>query len=246
MFQNKSNFQFTDVTDNLNSQWDINSDPDYEMQIVDIDKSGIKSYLVGSGSFLNHPNGNGNYILLNDGTGKLYSALHSSFENWSQLVNTYAKNNYSGHVGTTFIDNFRAYVDENGLINYVAQANAGFFNSKNQFTVQDLFINVPTRINISTDFTQNITVFDRNGSMLIRTWAGNDTFYDLNANSSPTKIDGGLGLNTAVYSGTYTQYLINKNVDGTISVFGSNAPVKVNDTLKNIQILKFADQTIFL
>ena len=247
MFQNRGNLQFSDVTNQLNSQWDINSDPDYEMQIVDIDHSGIKSFLIGSGSFLTHPNGNGNYILLNDGTGSLYSAFHTGFESWSQQVNTFTKSKYSGYVGMNYIPNFRGYLDDSGLLNYVAGVNGGYFNSSNLWTVQDVFVNLPTRINITTDFTQNITISDRNNSMLMRTWAGDDTIYDKNANASLTKIDGGLGLNTAVYSGSKSQYSITKSSDGTVSVVSnSSALVQVNDVLKNIQIVKFADQSIIL
>jgi hypothetical protein len=247
MFQNQGKFQFNDVTDKLNSQWDKNSDPDYEMRMVDIDKSGIKTLLVGSGTFATHPNANGNYILLNDGTGNLYTAFHSDFVTWGQQAIVYAQKTYQGYINNTAVPNFRGYLDANGYLNYVADISSSLKNANNIWVNQEIFVNFPVRINVSTDFTQNITVSDRNNSMLMRTWAGNDVFYDTNASSKPTKIDGGLGLNTSVYSGQRSQYSITRNSNGTTTLISlSSAPVQVNDTLKNIQIIQFADQSITL
>jgi hypothetical protein len=83
--------------------------------------------------------------------------------------------------------------------------------------------------------------------MLMRTWAGNDVFYDTNANSKPTKIDGGLGTNKVIYSGSSALYSVTRNSNGSSTVISNNsAPIQVNDTLTNIQQIQFTDKTISL
>lgn len=81
----------------------------------------------------------------------------------------------------------------------------------------------------------------------MRTWAGNDVFYDTNANSNTTKIDGGLGTNKVIYSGSSAQYSVSRNTNGTATVISlSSAPIQVNDTLTNIQQIQFSDKTLSL
>jgi hypothetical protein len=83
----------------------------------------------------------------------------------------------------------------------------------------------------------------------MRTWAGKDKFYDTNANSAAAQIDGGLGIDTSVYSGSSSQYkvsaLVNQAFEVKLSASNSAAP-KVNDTLSNIERLKFTDTNIAL
>ena len=261
MFQNQGNFNFKDVTDSLNSGYDQNSNPDYTLQITDIDKSGINSFLLGQGDG-DVTGKNGNFLLLNDGTGHLYSALHAEFIDWTKSINSYLYNsndpvlynsngkkyyfgsgNYDGQ-----IYNFRAYLNQQGNINYEAHINAWDTNNPDyQVNVRkaDIFINVPVNINVDTDFTDNITISDRNNSVLMRTWAGNDTFYDTNANSQAAHIDGGLGNNTSIYTDASNAYaiIINKN---SIEVKHNriDAAPNVDDTLVNIQSIKFADLSL--
>ena len=79
----------------------------------------------------------------------------------------------------------------------------------------------------------------------MRTWAGNDTFYDTNANSQAAHIDGGLGNNTSIYTDASNAYaiIINKN---SIEVKHNriDAAPNVDDTLVNIQSIKFADLSL--
>jgi hypothetical protein len=76
----------------------------------------------------------------------------------------------------------------------------------------------------------------------MRTWAGNDTLTDNNANAQPANINGGLGTDTCMYSGKATDYTITQQRDGTITVASkSSAAVKVADTLTNIEQVKFSD-----
>lgn len=193
MFQNQGALNFTDVTDRLGQAYDENTSyVDYSMQILDIDKSGINSYLMAG-----DPNASGskqsNYLMLNDGTGKLYAALHNEFQAWS--VNGANK--------------FIGYQLSSGAINYVAQTPKG-----------DLY-NLPLQYVVATDYKQDITVADRNNSTLMRTWAGSDTFTDTNANTAPAHIDGGLGLDTSCYSKPSSSYYVTRNADGSASVVGN-------------------------
>ena len=170
MLQNQGELQFTDVTDRLGTAYDENSSfVDYSMQMLDLDGSGIKSYLMAG-----DPDATGlkrsSYLLANDGTGNLHTVLHNQFEQWADGL------------AASFIP----YQLSNGTINYLVQT-----------STDDLF-NLPLQYNIITDFTEDITIINRNDSMLIRTWAGNDIFYDEGANSANSSINGGLGLDLSI------------------------------------------------
>lgn len=83
--------------------------------------------------------------------------------------------------------------------------------------------------------------------MLKRTWAGNVIFFNTNANTKPTKIDGGLRSNKVIYSESSGQYSITKNTNGTATLISmSSVPIQINDTLINIQQIQFADKTVNL
>jgi hypothetical protein len=133
---------------------------------------------------------------------------------------------------------FIPYQLADGAINYVAQSERG-----------GALYNFPIHYNVTTDFTKSITIADRNQSMLMRTWAGNDKFYDTNANSVAANLDGGLGVDTSIYSGAYSQYkvsaLANKASEVKLTATNSVAP-KVVDTLTSIERLQFTDTTIAL
>jgi len=240
MLQNQGNFVFSDMTNILGSAYaNTTNNVDYSMQFVDLDQSGINSYLLGD-SPLGPGTTQSNYLLLNDGTGKLYAALHNEFVTWGANVISYLNKNgntYNGALSPKFI----AYQLSDGSINYVADVSTG-----NGLT--EALVNFPLHYNITTDFTQNITVTDRNQSMLMRTWAGNDTFYDINANTQAAHIDGGLGSNTSVYSDKAANYSVNGLTTGTFEVkhLVSNAAPNIDDTLVNISRLKFSDTNIAL
>lgn len=237
MLQNQGNFVFKDMTDALGSAYaTTTNNVDYSAQFLDLDHSGINSYLLGD-SPLGTGTTQSNYLLLNDGTGKLYAALHDEFVTWGNSVKSYL-NLPSWFTG---IPKFIGYQVADGSINYVAD-----IPTIDGITVA--LVNVPVRYNPTTDFTQNITITDRNNSMLMRTWAGNDTFYDTNANSAAAHLDGGLGLNTSVYSDKAANYSINGLTSDTFEVkhLISNAAPNIDDTLVNISRLKFTDTNIAL
>ena len=190
MFQNNGNLNFSDVTDNLGDAYDEKSSfVDYSMQMLDIDRSGIKSYLLAGdpGAKGKHQS---NYLLLNDGTGKLHEALHDEFSAWSK-----------GGGGK-----FIPYLRNDGLLSYL------YIDQQNRLYNFDL------QYDASKDFNDIITVNDRNHSNIIRTFAGNDVITDLNRSSNITHIDGGLGYDTAIYSMEQSKYSISVNNDHTFSI----------------------------
>jgi hypothetical protein len=247
---NKGDGTFKDMTGTLNPEIGFNHDaPDYNPTFLDLDQSGINTYLFAtSGKSLSR---HFNYVLLNDGTGRLYTAVHDQFNDLTTQVFAFVKQSYgdSFSIDTSLIPRFIAVPQIDGSLNFVAMVNG--FTKINNSTFQNnyAFINIPLSYNITTDFTQNITITDRNQSMLMRTWAGNDKFYDTNANSAAANVDGGLGVDTSIYSGAYSQYkvsaLANNTLEVKLTATNSVAP-KVVDTLTNVERLQFTDTTIAL
>jgi len=240
---NNGDGTFKDKTQMLNPDMDLNTaELDYQPTFIDIDNSGIKTiFHAGSFDYWDKYR-QSNYVLLNDGTGRLYVALHNEFLEMAKNVYKFKSSlsDYSKSLTPRFI----GIPQTDGSINFLAE----LYTSDSK-TVQQSFdyVNLPVRYNPKTDFTQNITVSDRNNSMLMRTWAGNDVFYDTNANSNFTKIDGGLGTNKVIYSGSSGQYSMTRNTNGTVTVISNNsAPIQVNDNLTNIQQIQFTDKTISL
>jgi hypothetical protein len=231
---------FIDKTDTLNSGYSINAQmQDYDLQMIDIDGSGIKTYFAAGFLWVTSDDLQDNYILLNDGTGQMHVYMHDQF----QVIGTQLQAYIAARSipGCPYQPRFIAYLTPSNSINLVAEC-VGPVTVNGNSLLQHAFINVPLQLNPTVDYAENITVSDRNGSMLMRTWAGNDTFYDTNASSSPTSIDGGLGTNTSVYSGKFADYTIAQNADGTVTVKGNG----LADRLKNIQRLVFSDVTIAL
>ncbi|RDI62283.1 calcium-binding protein [Microvirga subterranea] len=90
-----------------------------------------------------------------------------------------------------------------------------------------------------------------NGNDSLEGGVGNDTLEGGNDNDTLVggvgndTLQGGTGRNTAVFSGNKANYSIVTNQDGTITVT-DNAGQDGTDTLKDVRILKFADQAIAL
>ena len=228
---------FVDKTDTLNIDYNVyTAEVDYSMQLIDVDHSGINTYLIAGGiNAVSNPIQD-NYILLNDGTGKLHVYMHDQFQVVGEQVNVYL--GIANGAQPRFIE----YQTANGNINLEAEVQISVVINGNTVSQQE-FVNVPLQLNPTVDYTDNTTIADRNGSMLMRTWAGNDTICDNNANSSPASIDGGLGVDTSWYSYTRSKYQITHNSDGTWGVTQSGT---IADTLKNIERIKFSDKKIAL
>ncbi len=245
---NNGDGTFQDETATLNPSMSLNEDElDYNPQFVDLDHSGINSYLFGK--FTDQgASRQSNYLILNDGTGHLYIALHDQFQALDTAVQSYVAANYTVAQGysldPTGFSKYMGVPQADGSVDYVAQVEVSHSEGNGVVTTQYVFVNVPLEYDPTTDFTQDCDITNRNGSTLIRTWAGDDTFHDADAGPT-THIDGGLGANTSIYSGVIADYTISADATGVhvISKSGMGVPA-VNDTLVNVQTLQFADETI--
>jgi uncharacterized protein (TIGR03437 family) len=245
LFQNSGSYQFTDVTDSLNPQFDKSGGPcDYVPQWRDIDGSGINSYLSGVVSY-NVSQPSCNYLIVNDGAGDLQTALHETLNLYGQQIVRWLNAN---HPQTWYVPPdselppLRAYQTPNGKLNFLAWVDAGALDSI--FTHEYVMVNVPLQLDITSQFTKPLTVKDRNGSHLIRTFAGDDTIYSGN-NGGYSKVDGGLGTNTVIYAGPSQNYSASRNSDGSW-IIKDNVGKDGTDTLTRIQRLQFSDTTIRL
>jgi len=251
MFQNRGGYQFADVTDSLDPQYDQNcAEADYVPQVRDIDASGINSWLSGSVTYSSaHPAAN--YVIANDGTGAFHVALHETLNSYgSQVASWLAANpalaaaNY--YVNPNLQPAIRAYRTPDGRLNFVAIA--GVTRDVNPslplWITQYIFVNIPLHLDIASQFTQPVTIRNRNGSHLIRTFAGDDTIYS-GDNGGYSRIDGGGGTNTVVYSGAFENYSVTRNGDGTWTIM-DNVGTDGTDTLTRIQRLQFTDIVVRL
>lgn len=260
MLQNTSSnklMSFADKTATL-SPYPLRSfEMDYSMQMLDIDGSGIKAYFMAGSANTSTLNDQGlidntlqnNYILLNDGTGKLHVYYHDEFLALSQQIERY------------FGVNDQLYGAEKRFVSFLTPENHINFlmvvldreQINGKAVLKETFINVPTELYPTADFKQNIEVLDRNQSKNIRTWAGNDTIYGLNANtatnanspSTLTAIDGGLGLDTSVYNAASNAFTLTK-VQGADTFKLTSSTAGIQDSLTNIERLRFTDKSVAL
>lgn len=268
MLQNTSTTQgtnkplsFADKTAALSPYPLRSMEVDYSMQLLDIDGSGIKAYFMAGSTTPGTLDAQGlidntlqnNYILLNDGTGKLHVYYHDEFLSLSQQIERY------------FGFNNQLYGSEKRFISFLTPDNhinflmviLGQEQVNGKGVITETFINVPTDLNPTADFKQNIEVLDRNQSKNIRTWAGNDTIYSLNANTSTnanstsalSTLDGGQGLDTCVYNAPSTSFVIGKvqtNAPGTDQFKVTSTTAGIKDVLTRIERLKFTDKSVAL
>lgn len=266
LLQNKGDGQFIDRTDMLGQV--VREDAqelDYQPQLLDIDGSGIDSILLAGvtpGYFVGNdviydPERAPNYLLLNDGTGRLYAGLHAEFADLGAQVIEFLKplqQNADGsqrfHIkddpASAGLPKFVGYQVADGSLNYIAEMTVGRWVEPGVWGSEYIFVNVPIGYNAQTDFTDDVIISDRNGSKLMRTWAGDDTFHDTNAGAT-ARIDGGLGKNTSVYSGMLEDYRLARNADGSFSVGTDGVGGRpLADTLVNMTRLQFADANVAL
>ena len=257
---NKALF-FADKTGSL-SPYPIRSfEVDYSMQMLDIDGSGIKAYFMAGSTTPSTLDAQGlidntlqnNYILLNDGTGKLHVYYHDEFLALSQQIDRYFAVNDQFYGSEK---RFISFLTPDKHINFLMDLRGQVqLNGKSVLT--ETFINVPTDLNPTADFKQNIEVLDRNQSKNIRTWAGNDTIYSLNANTSTnanstsalSTLDGGQGLDTCVYNAPSSSFVIGKvqtNAPGSDQFKVTSTTAGIQDLLTHIERLKFNDKSVAL
>jgi hypothetical protein len=245
---NKGGMNFEDQTDVLRPEFRIDGEIDMSPRWIDLDGSGIDTVLMGRGRWLGSGSGvlprsrHGSYILVNDGTGRLYAAMDAEFATLGQQVADFINSQAGlGPIDSRSQPDFYPYRRADGKINFLAMAlvhRTGVIDPGSQ---QFAFINVPLGIDITTGFKRDLTVPTRNGSRNIRTFAGNDTIHRALADPD-CRIDGGLGTNTVVYPGRRADWVVSKNSDGTISVRPATGGGGT-DTLKRVQKARFDDQT---
>ena len=257
VLMNKGDGTFVDKTAKLNPDIKLTTNEfDYTPSFVDIDKSGIDTLLFAG---INTPTQarQSNYVLLNDGTGRLHVALHDQFVDLTPLVYEFLNKQFAENsdywVGafttTTPIPKYIGIPQPDGSLNFLAEVSIGFKLPNGLQQVQYQYVNVPLHYNPKTDFSENISITDRNNSTLLRTWAGNDSLNDVNTNTLPAHIDGGIGLDTSIYSGSIKDYKIkslgNSSYEVQLSSATGNLP-RIDDTLLNVERLKFADINVAL
>ena len=250
VLQNQGNNTFADKTDTLNGDMptDLSNALDDTPTFVDVDNSGIKTLFFTNITFSNTKK-HSNYVMLNDGTGKLYVAIHDEFVNitdkiFSLLIDKGYQFPISNPTSSWMLPKFIAVPQTNGTVNFLAEVPLTSVNPENGISQNArTYVNVPFSYNPTTDYIKNVTINDRNNSTKIRTWAGDDAITDKNAVLG-TKIDGGLGKNKVVYSNVSSNYTITKNSDGSYRVI--NITNNIDDTLIRIQSVVFSDKTITL
>lgn len=116
---------------------------------------------------------------------------------------------------------------------------------------------------ITASGNTSVTIAGAGGDDILRAGGGNDQISGGDGNDrlnsgagddvlvggdGDDKINGGAGRDTAVYLRNRSEYKITHNADGTMTVhhYNANGEVDDEDTLKNVEILMFLDETVKL
>ena len=241
---NHGNMAFTDDTDALAPEFSKESKIDYSTRLVDVDGSGIDTFFIASRTvdlISNDAVKQGQYILVNDGTGRLYAAMHPEFRAMASQIAAFAAPRLPGGMSAppNMTPQFIPFRTPEGAINFLAVLKLNTGQGPKAFAM----VNVPLRIDLRTDFRRDLTIPTRNGSRRIRTFAGNDTIYRALSDPDCT-IDGGLGDNVVVYPGPAASWSLTRAGD-QVRVRPAAGPGGT-DTLTRIQIARFSDRDVNL
>lgn len=242
MLQHDGGYAFRDVTGDLNPEYSEDCfQSEYHPQLRTVDDSPIKTYFIGSASF-NTAQPACNYVLVNDGTGRLRVALHETLNTYSDQILRWVATNSQLPSGY-FVQNpaaLRAYRTPNGKVNFLAMLYATYRPSpSSDYVFRRVFVNVPLQLDLPAQFTAPIVVENRNRSRHVRTFAGDD---DIRAGEvSGAIIDGGRGTNTVRYPGSRLQYTVTQDGDRQMV---TAAETGVADTLIHIQRVVFSDAVV--
>ncbi|MCA3003507.1 MAG: VCBS repeat-containing protein [Rhodocyclaceae bacterium] len=212
---NRGNMSFTDETDKLAPEYSQDAYIDYNVRFVDVDGSGIDSIFMSprpSYSATEDALKQGNYVLVNDGTGRLYAAMREEFRAMRTAVGDFLKTKFpsTAFIDSSYTQQFIAYRNAAGRLNFLALMPVDLQTSPGQFVRGTWGLaSLSLDVNLATDFRRNLTVETRNGSKRIRTFAGDDVIKRAWDDPDCT-IDGGLGVNTVVYPGRRADWALNK------------------------------------
>lgn len=245
--QNNLSDQSENLAQNLSTEKD-KFDP--SPSFIDIDNSGIETLFFANVA-MNETTKHSNYVLLNDGTGKLHVALHDEFYAMTDSVLSIMKDKgYSFPVNNPDkswqVPKFIVVPQQDGSVNFLAEVKTNHKNTNPDTGVSQnthLFVNVQLNYNPAQDYSKQVVIKDRNYSKQMRTWAGDDEFLDKNAVPG-TKIDGGQGTNKVIYSGVSSSYTVTKQNDGSYRVVSNTN--NIDDTLIRMHNIVFSDKTITL
>jgi hypothetical protein len=194
-------------------------------------------------TFLNGSSQINQYVYwTNDGFSVQFSGTSSVKA--SDATNTFSLKN------VTWTDYVGGYQIKAALSNFVVQNSSPTNPNFGVFTDDDIS---GVRTSLTTNFLQpilnsgvTVTALNTTGAILkgglladiITGGAGGDT---ITAGGANDKIDGGAGINTAVYSGKFTDYTVTTDGNGTYTVTDTVNNRDGVDTLTNIQFLTFSD-----
>jgi hypothetical protein len=128
----------------------------------------------------------------------------------------------------------------------MSDINFGAAFTDNIFGVQSFFSSkiLPTILNTSVIVTStNALGSTLNGGSNNDSITGGDGKDTITGRGGNDTINGGLGVNTAVYSGKFSDYVIKAASGGTYTISDSVSGRDGTDTLTNIQNLQFSDTT---
>jgi hypothetical protein len=243
---NHGDLKFSDETDSLMSEMPLNTFNQHEPTFADFDGSGAQSLFLGG---INSQKGIENdVLLLNDGTGKFHLYLLKQFDTWTDQIATYIQEYISASLDDGYYYNgdsngvsYQPYFTSGHRISFLAFISTGK-RVDSDFSQALLAVSVPVTLDPNIDFTRDVAVTVDPLSPAAHGWAGNDTFT---VGVGTHRIDGGLGLNTAVFSGKRSEYSIVAQADGSTLVTNVKTRDQV-DRLARIQKLRFANETVTL
>jgi len=161
---NKGDGTFADCTTLLNPDVPLQvAEFDYTPSFVDLDHSGINTLLF-AGSVDQLQSRQANFLLLNDGTGRLYVGLHDQFLKISPLVYESLRKEFEGNPAyridpfdsRTSIPKFIGVPQSDGSLNYVAEVQLSQQLGNGLSQVQYAYVNVPLHYDPTKDFSQDI------------------------------------------------------------------------------------------
>lgn len=236
---NTGEMRFTDVTDALPSEFRQTSVPDYSTSFRDVDGSGIETMFTAAFIENTGPDdaaGQGNYVLVNDGTGRFYAAMHDEFRAMAGQVTSFLRTRAPAGFSpnTSITPQFVAYQTPEGTLNFAAVVRMSAPGQARRYGV----VNVPLGINLATDFRRDLSIPGRNGSRRIRTFAGNDTIARALADPD-CAIDGGLGTDVVVYPGSMRDWSLQRQ--GATVLISHKSGSGGTDRLTRVEIARFDD-----